>query len=48
MLTQNLLQPKITIAADDLTEEQQVAIREEGLDIQKLDPENPVENPQKL
>ncbi|CAO1599297.1 GABA-specific high-affinity permease, variant 2 [Xanthoria calcicola] len=29
--------PKITIAADDLTEEQQVAIREEGLDIQKLD-----------
>ncbi|KAL9033542.1 MAG: hypothetical protein Q9180_005892, partial [Flavoplaca navasiana] len=28
--------PKITIAADDLTEEQQVAIREEGLDVQSV------------
>ncbi|KAL8886416.1 MAG: hypothetical protein Q9192_006490, partial [Flavoplaca navasiana] len=28
--------PKITIATDDLTEEQQVAIREEGLDVQSV------------
>ncbi|KAI4280576.1 MAG: hypothetical protein L6R38_004338 [Xanthoria sp. 2 TBL-2021] len=44
--------PKITIATDDLTEEQQVAIREEGLDIQsvsgeELDPKNDVENTRK-
>lgn len=28
--------PKITIATDDLTEEQQVAIREEGLDVKSV------------
>lgn len=31
--------PKITIATDDLTEEQQVAIREEGLDVKSIEGE---------
>lgn len=52
LLTPNYTRPKITIATDDLTEEQQVAIREEGLDIQsitgeELDPKNDVENTRK-
>lgn len=29
--------PKITIATDDLSEEQQVAIREEGLDVKEVE-----------
>ncbi|KAL8730221.1 MAG: hypothetical protein Q9166_004198 [cf. Caloplaca sp. 2 TL-2023] len=33
--------PKITIAADDLTEEQKVTIREEGLDVRTFEGEKP-------